>query len=188
MAENDAKKKRKMIGSATDHHQKEGDSDDSVNQADPGDSSIMMEDDAEKENLKMMSSISYHLQKDGGDDSSRLALMNAINSTPKKRKEPTTTTTETPSKIRKEEHWTEVPVKIRKKEPLLIDVKVPKKETKTVEESSAVAVGGAAFAAGNHNSDSDSESSNVMLIYGKHCSSPTTGLLPKAPPETDGKN
>jgi hypothetical protein len=101
MAENDAKKKQKMMGSATDHHQKEGDSDDSVNQADPGDSSIMKEDDP-KENLKMMSSISYHLQKDGGDDSSRLALMNAINSTPKKRKEPTTTT-ETPSKIRKED-------------------------------------------------------------------------------------
>jgi hypothetical protein len=98
MAENDAKKKGKMIGSATE----EGDSDDSVNQGDPGDSSIMKEDDAKKENLKLMSSISYHLQKDGGDDSSRLALMNAINSTPKKRKEPTTTT-ETPSKIRKED-------------------------------------------------------------------------------------
>jgi hypothetical protein len=119
MAENDAKKKGKMIGYATDHHQKEGDSDDSVNQADPGYSSVMALNDAKNENLKKMSSISYHLQKYGGDHSSRLALknegdpsdgdatklVNVIISTPKKRKEPTTTA-ETPSKKRKEERRT----------------------------------------------------------------------------------
>jgi hypothetical protein len=115
MAENDAKKKGKMIGSATE----EGDSDDSVNQADPGYSSVMALNDAKNENLKKMSSISYHLQKYGGDHSSRLALknegdpsdgdatklVNVIISTPKKRKEPTTTA-ETPSKKRKEERRT----------------------------------------------------------------------------------
>ncbi|KAK2392763.1 hypothetical protein QL285_066089 [Trifolium repens] len=187
MAENDAKKKGKMIGSATDHHQKEGDGDDvSVNQGDPGDSSIMKKDDAKKE--KMIISTSDHLQKDGSGDSSRLALvnegdpndamelMNAIISTPKKRKE-STTTTETPSKIQKEECWTEVTVKPFPK----INVKVQKKE------SSAVAVGGGgAAAAGNDSSDSDA--SSILFIEGKGCSSPTSGLLPKAPPETDGKN
>ncbi|KAK2446638.1 hypothetical protein QL285_017417 [Trifolium repens] len=186
MAENDAKKKGKMIGYATDHHQKEGDSDDSVNQADPGYSSIMKEEDAKNENLKKMSSISYHLQKYGGDHSSRLALknegdpsdgdatklVNVIISTPKKRKEPTTTA-ETPSKKRKEERRTPsktATAQTVKRFPKM-NVKVPKKESS---------------AAGNNSSDSDA--SSILLIKGKGCSSPTSGLLPKAPPETDGKN
>ncbi|GAU35015.1 hypothetical protein TSUD_103380 [Trifolium subterraneum] len=141
MAEDDAKKKGKMIDFTTDHHQKEGSDDDvSVNQGDPGDSSTMKEDDAKKKE-KMIGSTSDHLQKDSSDDSSTIALMkegdprdamklfkegdpsdamelmkegdpsdatdlmNAIMSTPKKRKEPTTST-ETPSKIRIEERWT----------------------------------------------------------------------------------
>ncbi|KAK2392760.1 hypothetical protein QL285_066086 [Trifolium repens] len=196
MAENDAKKKQKMIGSATDHHQKEGDSDDSVNQADPGDSSIMKEDDP-KENLKMMSSISYHLQKDGGDDSSRLALknegdtsdgdatelMNAIISTPKKRKG-STTTAGTPSKKQKEQRWTgpsKTATALTVKRFHKMNVKVPKKD-------GGAAVGGAAAAAAAGNDSSDSDASSILFIEGKGCSSPTSGLLPKAPPETDGKN
>jgi hypothetical protein len=57
-------------------------------------------------------------------------------------------------------------------------LKVPKKD-------GGAAVGGAA-AAGNDSSDSDA--SSILFIEGKGCSSPTSGLLPKAPPETDGKN
>ncbi|GAU35017.1 hypothetical protein TSUD_103400 [Trifolium subterraneum] len=202
MAEDDAKKKKKgkMINFTTDHLQKEGSGDDdSVDQGDPGDSSTMKEDDANKE--KMIGSTSDHLQKDGSDDSSTMALMNeggpndtkelrkAIISTPKKRKEPTTS--ETPSKIRIEEHWTPIKItttaatvkyfhKINVKINVAAILNVSKKEIKSGEESSA--------AAGIHNSDSDSDVSTIMFIEGQPCSSPTSGLLPKNPPETDGMN